>query len=92
MAKLELTLPEDVTSKFNMRATDFAVDAVALFNWALHEAAEGRQVLSCASDGTDPVPVTLYSLDRVREQAAKHRSPCLAKRRSLTALDSDAMP
>jgi hypothetical protein len=52
----------------SIRATEIVKDALTLFNWAVHERAAGRYVLSADPDGNNVARLALASLDRVRER------------------------
>lgn len=37
-----------------LRAEELGQDALTLLSWAIHESAQGRRVVSCQADGSDP--------------------------------------
>jgi hypothetical protein len=72
MAEVRLQLPDDLVSamqeklSMNVKPTEIAKDAIALYNWAVSERAKGNVILSSNNDGTNLTRVTMPSLDSIK--------------------------
>jgi len=70
MAELRLQIPEELIKKFqeklgaNVKATDIAREALALFNWAYEERARGRYILSSDPDGNQMTRLAMPTLEK----------------------------
>ncbi|HLF73712.1 MAG TPA: hypothetical protein VI524_05175 [Anaerolineales bacterium] len=52
------------------KATEVAVDALTLLNWAVEEAKEGRVILSAKKDGTDIHRLAMPALNQVKPESS----------------------
>ncbi|MGA3024055.1 MAG: hypothetical protein ABSF98_04730 [Bryobacteraceae bacterium] len=70
MPDVRLQIPDEVVksiqekTKSNIKATDIAIDAVTLYNWAVGERAKGRVILSSNTDGEQQIRLAMPSIER----------------------------
>lgn len=70
MPDVRIQIPDTVVkdiqekTKSNIKATDIAIDAVTLYNWAIQERAAGRVILSSNAQGEDQTRLAMPSIER----------------------------
>jgi hypothetical protein len=70
MAEVRLQIPDEIISQIqqkigpDVKATDIAKDAIALYNWAVGERYKGKLVLSSQPSGDDVTQLTMPNLER----------------------------
>jgi phenylpyruvate tautomerase PptA (4-oxalocrotonate tautomerase family) len=70
MPEVRLKIPDDVIDSLqkaigsDYKATDIAIDAITLYNWAVKERAKGRFVLSSEPEGGDMARLIMPSIEK----------------------------
>lgn len=73
MTELHVTIKDNTVDTLlehlprSVKLTDYVLDAITFYNWAVEQRASGRVICSCNPDLTDIQIISTPSLDRIKQ-------------------------